>query len=122
MISPEMYRDQVAPYDEYVLRGLGGGGIHSCGRIEHNIRQMFTLPSIRCFDFGDPDMNDMNKIYEMACKRKIPLVRVNAHEEELVSGAVLRRYPTGVCLVHNAQSVGSAREVWHRYIEATEAK
>jgi hypothetical protein len=34
MVSPRMYREQIAPHDERVLREIGGGGIHSCGKFQ----------------------------------------------------------------------------------------
>ena len=43
MMSPEMYAEQVAPHDARVLRELGGGGIHSCGRVE---RHLPALPGV----------------------------------------------------------------------------
>jgi len=122
MISPQMYREQVALHDEYVLAQLGGGGVHACGKIEHNIPQIFDLPSIRCFDFGDSQMNDLDTIYPLASEKKIPLVYVSVSESELVSGQVLERFPTGVSLVHEAKSLEDAARIMREYKQATEGK
>ena len=111
MISPEMYREQVARHDEYVLQEMGGGGIHSCGQIDFNLQEIFRLPSIRCFDFGQSYLNDMESVYALAKERKIPLIRVRIGREELLSGKVAEQFPTGVTLVYDAVSFEEAKSL-----------
>ena len=120
LISPAMYRKHVASHDEMVLGGLGGGGIHTCGKFEHNVGEFLALPSIRCIDVGQPELNDIDAIYAKAKQRKIPLVRVNVAREELVSGRVMERFPTGVSLVHQAESLADAQAVMAAYRQTTE--
>ncbi len=88
-VSADMYRQQIAEHDECVMRSLDGGGIHFCGNGQHLIPSMMELPSLRCIDFGQPEMNDLDAIYAQASTRRIPLIRVRVAEEELVSGRVL---------------------------------
>jgi hypothetical protein len=120
MISPAMYRQHVAPCDEFVLGGLGGGGIHSCGKFEHNVDEFFALPSIRCLDVGQPEMNDMDAIYAKARERKIALDGVRVSREELATGRVMQRFPTGASLVYEAESLSDAQAVMTAYRQATE--
>ena len=120
MISPAMYRRHVAPYDEMVLGGLGGGGIHACGKMEHNADEFFALPSICCLDFGQPELNNVDAIYAKAQQRKIAMIRVCVPREELVTGRVMKRFPTGVSLVYEADSLDDARAVMAAYHEVTE--
>jgi hypothetical protein len=115
MISPVMYRRQVAPHDAYVLHELGGGGVHSCGRIEQIVPDIFNLPDIRCFDFGNSEMNNMTAIYSQAREKKIALVGIRASENELVTGEIMRKYPTGVCLFHQAGSLEQAKKIMDAY-------
>ena len=119
-ISPAMYRKHVAPHDEMVLRELGGGGIHTCGKTEHNIDEFFTLPSIRCLDLGQPELNDIDAIYAKAQPRKIGIDRVRATRAELVTGRVMERFPTGVSLVYKAETLTDAQVVVAAYHKATE--
>ena len=119
LISPAMYRRHVAPYDEMVLDALGGGGIHACGKTQHNVDEFFSLPSIRCLDLGQPQLNDIDAIYAKARQRKIPVVRVRVTREELVTGRVVERFPTGVSLVHDAESLADAQAVMAAYCRAT---
>ena len=115
MVSPEMYAEQVAPHDEYVLKELGGGGIHSCGRIDFNIPAIFKLESIRCFDFGQSYLNDVDAVYPLARTLKIPLLRFRPTKEELISGKILEHFPTGVSLVFEAKSYEEAQVVMSKY-------
>jgi len=115
MISPEMYAAQVAPYDEFVLNQLSGGGIHSCGKIDFNIPEIFKLKSIKCFDFGQSYLNDMNAIYPLAREKKIPLIRYRPVKEELLSGKTHEQFPTGVSLVYDAASFDEAVYITKHY-------
>jgi hypothetical protein len=119
-ISPAMYHEHIAPYDEMVLSGLGGGGIHSCGKTEHNVDEFFALPSIRCLDLGQSYLNDIDTIYAKARQRKIALVRIRATREELVTGSIMERFSTGVSLVYEAKSLADAQAVMDAYRQATE--
>jgi hypothetical protein len=120
MLSPRMYREQIAPYDERVLRELGGGGLHSCGNINLNGPAYLGVPSVQCLDLGQPEMNDLDKIYALAQERRISLLRISVKESELTSGSVLRRFPTGVSLLHAAKSLEEARYIMHAYLDAAE--
>ena len=42
----------------------------------------------------------IDAIYAQAAKTKIPIVRISVKREELTSGSVMRRFPTGVLLLH----------------------
>lgn len=119
MISPEMYASQVAHHDEYVLREKGGGGIHSCGKIDFNIPEIFKLPSIRCFDFGQSHLNDLDLVYALAKKKKIPLMRIRVNKDDLLSGKIKEQFPTGVSLVYDANSFDEARAVVKNYKNGT---
>ena len=115
MIDPLMYREQVAPYDEYVLKSMGGGGVHSCGKIDFNIPEIFDLPSITCFDFGQSYLNDLSVVYPMAARKKIPLIRIRPSRELLLSPKLREYYPTGVSLVYDASSFEEACYVSKTY-------
>lgn len=115
LISPEMYASQVAHHDEYVLKEMGGGGIHSCGKIDFNIPEIFKLPSIQCFDFGQSELNDVDLVYPLAKEKKIPLVRIRVNKDDLLSGKIKERFPTGVSLVYDANSFEEARSVVKNY-------
>ncbi|WP_167616670.1 hypothetical protein [Maribellus sediminis] len=118
MISPEMYAGQVAHHDEFVLKELGGGAIHSCGKIDFNVPEIVKLPSLKSFDFGQSYMNDIDSVYELAREVKTPLLRIRPSKEELISGEIQKRYPTGVSLVYDAATFDEARKVSEIYFES----
>jgi hypothetical protein len=119
MLSPQMYRAQVKPHDERVLQELGGGGLHSCGKIDHLAADFLTLASGQCLDLGQPQLNNLDALYRLARERHVPLVRVSVSEAELTSGAVLKRFPTGVSLRHTVPSLNDARRVMAAYRRAS---
>ncbi len=115
MVSAPMYRERIAPHDERVLREMGGGGIHSCGRITHLAGEFLRLPSIRSLDVGQPELNDLDTLYARARERKVALIRMDVSEAELLSGRVTERFPTGAVLRHRAESVQAAARVMAAY-------
>lgn len=117
MIDPLMYTRQVAHYDEFVMREMNGGAIHSCGKIDFNVPEIFKLKSLKSFDFGQSYMNDIEKVYPLAKEKRIPLLRLRPGKDGIVSGAIGAKYPTGVSLVYDAVSFEEAREVSNTYFE-----
>jgi hypothetical protein len=117
MVSPRMYRRQLAAHDERVLAALGGGGIHSCGNFMHNVGAMLELPSLHCLDFGQSQLNDVDAIYAQARERRIALLRVHATADELRGGDIRQRFPTGVTLLHAAPSLDAARAIVASYAQ-----
>ncbi len=108
MVSPTMYRRQIAPHDERVLRELGGGGIHCCGAVEHLVDEWLRLPSIRSLDLGQPELNDLDAIYAKAAERGVPLIRVAVSEAVIRSKETWQSFPTGVVLIHRAKDFETA--------------
>ena len=115
LMSPELYRERVAPHDEAVLHAMGGGGIHSCGTIDRHVEAFLDLPSVQCLDPGQPHLNDLDALYARARERGVALTRLRVDERELVSRRVLERFPTGASLVYQATSFGEAQRVANAY-------
>jgi hypothetical protein len=121
LISPELYRRLIAPHDAFVLRELGGGGVHCCGVVARHAPAFLDVPGLNCFDFGQAELNDVDAIYRLARPRKIALIRVWASENELLSRRILDRCPTGVSLRHRAASAAAARRIMDGYLRACAA-
>ncbi len=119
MISPEIYREFIAPHDSTVLTALGGGGIHSCGTVEHQIDNYLNVKGLLCIDLGQGLMNDRQKLFCLAEKKKAAIVRMEATEEELLTGRVSKMFPTGVNLIHRCESFEKAREIQSAYQKAS---
>jgi hypothetical protein len=119
LMSPQMYRDIVAPHDQRILQAFGGGGLHSCGDIGKHAPAFLELPSVQCLDLGQSEMNDIGSIYAQLKTRKIPLARLKVSRDDLASGRIAERFPTGVSLVYEAGSVRDASETMEAYVQAT---
>lgn len=115
MISPDMYAAQVAHHDEFVLNGMSGGAVHSCGKIDFNVPEILKLASLKSFDFGQSYLNDLDPIYPIAREHKIPLIRIRPSKAEILSGEIQEKYPTGVSLVYDATSFEEAQFIAKNY-------
>ena len=115
LMSPKMYREIVYPFDARLAEELGGVGIHFCGDGQHQVDNMLAIPGLQCLDFGQPGMNDLDAIYVEASARQVPLVRLTVPEAELTAKNLRKRFPRGVNLVYQAETVAEARRVWQRY-------
>lgn len=120
MMSPKMYRSLVAPHDERVLRELGSGGIHSCGKTDDHVSAFLELPSVRCLDLGQPELNDVDRLYMQLKRHRIPLTRLKVSRDDLATGRIMERFGTGVCLLYETDSVIDAKETMEAYLRATE--
>jgi len=118
MVSPEMYRSQIAPYDALILEELGGGGMHACGNLQNQCPEFLSLPSMKCLDFGQSYLNEIDAVYEQAKEKSIALLRIQVPEKELTTGRVMERFPTGVTLLHEAKSLDDAGRIMEQYREA----
>ncbi len=119
LMSPQMYQDIVAPHDQRILEAFGGGGLHSCGDIGKHAPAFLELPSIQCLDLGQSEMNDVDAIYEQLKERRIPLTRLKASRDDLATGRIAERFPTGVSLVYEATSISDASETMEAYLRAS---
>lgn len=122
MMSPEMYKNIVAPHDDRVLQALDGGGIHSCGKADGHAPAFIELPSTLCMDLGQSELNDIDALYKQLSRRRIPLTRLKVSKSDLVTGHIMNRFPTGVSLLYEADSVLDAKETVEAYLRATETK
>ncbi|MBN2210125.1 MAG: hypothetical protein JW709_01905 [Sedimentisphaerales bacterium] len=119
MVSPKMYRELIAPFDEKILN-LFGGGIHCCGDVNNIVPELLSLVSIECFDFGQSELNNVQTIYNAAKARKVALMRLAVGERDLLEGNLLEKYPTGVSLLFRAQSFEHAKNIVAAYKHAYE--
>jgi hypothetical protein len=118
LITPDMYAQQVQPYDERVLKELGGGSIHFCGSGGHLIEKMLGIEHLRGLDFGDSRSMNIGRIYAMCRERGIAVSNVNPSREDLVSGKAAKDFPTGVVFVYETDSFADAADVVRSYRRA----
>lgn len=114
-ISPVQYRRFIQPHNARLAAELGEIGIHFCGNGMHQVDNMLAIEGVGCLDIGQPEMMDLDALYEKAAARGVALARLSVPQYELVAGLVKQRFPRGVNLLFHASSVPEAHQVWQRY-------
>ena len=62
MLSPAQYEEFSLPYARKCLAPFGGGWVHSCGNILHQLDFYLTAPEIKCVNFGEPEKYDFAEV------------------------------------------------------------
>lgn len=73
-LSPALYEEFAAPYDGELLKRFGGGAVHFCGRGDHYIETLTSLPGLTGINLSQPHLNDMEKIYRCTVDRGIKIL------------------------------------------------
>lgn len=91
-LSPDMFAEFVAPYDQRLLDAFGGGAIHFCGRGDHYIEQMGSLRGLHAVNLSQPELNRMETVYRATIDRGLVLLGLQraAAETALARGRALR--------------------------------
>lgn len=72
-ISPELYREFALPFDRELLQYYHGGVVHFCGRGDHYIDLLASVPELTGINMSQPELNDMEKIYRSTVDKGIPI-------------------------------------------------
>jgi hypothetical protein len=91
-LSPEQYVEFIRPVDQRLLDRFGGGAVHFCGRGDHYIQPCCEMPGMTGIAMSQPELNDMEKIYQATVDRGIFLLDFPAWaaEEALRAGRDLK--------------------------------
>ena len=73
-LSPALYAEFAAPYDGELLKRFGGGAVHFCGRGDHYIETLTSLPGLTGINLSQPHLNDMERIYRNTVDRGIKIL------------------------------------------------
>jgi hypothetical protein len=82
--SPEMFDEFIKPYDQRLLTEFQGGAIHFCGHGDHYIPSMSQLAGLSAINLSQPELNNMEKIYQHTVDKGIKLIGfsgIQAREE-----------------------------------------
>lgn len=91
-LSPEMFDEFIRPYDQRLLKTLGGGGVHFCGRGDHYVDRLPEMDGLHALAMSQPEYNDMECIFKNTVDRGLVLLGLprKAAEEALRRGRDLR--------------------------------
>lgn len=81
-ISPELYKEFSAPYDQKLLDRYDGGAIHFCGKGDHYVDIISEFKGLYCVHMSQPQYNDMEKIYKYTVDKGIKLLSASAKQAE----------------------------------------
>lgn len=88
-ISRAMYDEFVFPYDARIMRELGGGAIHFCGKGDHLMPSFDQLPGFFALNLSQPEMNDMSMVYKYSIHKKRTIFGLaNAEVQRCESGGI----------------------------------
>ncbi|MHC1694804.1 MAG: hypothetical protein AB9835_05970 [Eubacteriales bacterium] len=77
-LSPELYGEYARPYDALLLERFGGGAVHFCGRGDHYIERLCSIPKMYGIAMSQPHLNDMEAIYRNTVDKGIKLLGFDA--------------------------------------------
>ena len=73
-LSPRMFEAFIRPYDARLLRELGGGALHFCGRGDHYIRHAAQMEGLYAINLSQPEYNKMDIIFDHTVDKGINLI------------------------------------------------
>lgn len=115
MLSPSMFAAHIRPHNARLVAAMGTASIHSCGRWDHLVDQMLTIPGLRGLDFGNPETMNMQAVYAACRERGVALTNLCVPRDALCSGAARRAFPTGVVFVYCTEDPDDAHQVVRDY-------
>ncbi len=91
-LSPRMFEAFIQPYDGRLLRALGGGALHFCGRGDHYIQKAAQMEELYAINLSQPEYNKMDVIFDHTVDKGINIIGLPcaAAEAALACGRDLR--------------------------------
>ncbi len=91
-LSPRMFDRFIKPYDARLLKTLGGGALHFCGRGDHYIASAATMEGLTAINMSQPEYNDMDVVFDHTVDKGINIIGLprDAAEAALARGRGLQ--------------------------------
>ena len=109
-ISADLYQEFVLPYNQLLSQKCDGGIHHYCGNGEHIINQVMGIEGNRGLNFGNPEMQNWNNIYEKAQKSKIVLLY-----DKIIPSDIFKELDEGVIMKIIVPSLEAGKKVLNDY-------
>lgn len=81
-ISGEFYKEFAMPYDAKILEYYDGGIVHFCGKGDHYIEYMSTIPKLYGINLSQPHYNDMERIYKHTVDKGLFIIELKRSRAE----------------------------------------
>ncbi len=73
-LSPRMFETFIQPYDGRLLRELGGGALHFCGRGDHYIQKAAQMDGLHAINMSQPEYNKMDVVFDHTVDKGIVVI------------------------------------------------
>lgn len=73
-LPPAYFDEFIRPYDARLLKQLGGGCIHACGRVDHWTAHLSQMPGLLGFNMSQPHLNHMPQVLSDTVDKNILLI------------------------------------------------
>ncbi|NOX65705.1 MAG: hypothetical protein GXO85_07875, partial [Chlorobi bacterium] len=110
-ISPDLYNEFVLPYNEMLAEQCGGGIHHYCGKGDHIIEQVMSIKGNAGLNFGNPEMQNWDNIYEKALKHKVVLLY-----DKMIPRDIFKELDQGVIMKVIVPSLDDGKKLLENYI------
>lgn len=69
LLSPQAFREFVAPYIREALQPFGGGWVHFCGNGHQFLEELLDIPEVKGINFGNPERYDYEATMDLILER-----------------------------------------------------
>ncbi len=69
LVSPQVFREFVAPHMAFALRPFGGGWVHFCGSGHQWLEELLEIPEVKGVNFGNPERYDYEATMDLVLDR-----------------------------------------------------
>lgn len=84
-VSPDIYKEFIAPYDGRLLEKYGGI-VHFCGKGDHYMETLCSLPNMYGINMSQPQYNDMEKIFKLTVDKGLKIIGFNRKVADELKG------------------------------------
>ena len=109
-ISHEHYFEFVLPYNRLLAEKCGGGIHHYCGKGDHIIDAVMSITGTVGLNFGNPEMQDWNSIYEKALNHKVVLLY-----DKAIPFEIFKELKYGVIMKIIVSSLEEGKKILSKY-------
>ncbi len=112
LLGSEMYKEFVHPYNIRAAEPFNGGMFHFCGLGDHVINDILSNPYNHAVNFGNPEMQDLGRLWPLFEEKKISVLWDTTLAQEL-----LDTIKTGIVIKEAVPSIDEAKrrlELYHK--------
>lgn len=111
-LSADLYKEFVLPYNQMLAQQCDGGIHHYCGNGDHLLEQIISIKGHVGLNFGNPEMQDWDLVYNHALKHKLVLLY-----DKMILHDIYRELNQGVIMKAIVPSIDEGKRLLEAYAE-----